>query len=220
MTAHLQNSIYVGNFSVLFQTYGSFMNEIGKKLLLMTFLIRRSTYNNSLNCVTVLNSHRVILMEQLIPFIEWRGFALEFRLLISFFIGAYFTERGLYFDFDVWTSKEGDIFKEKKISKLHTYYDSKYFVNILMLIDWGFQLWYIFKHRQKEEKSLHHACFTKFYFAAQCDTVIRDSVVIFSCWIWEMKLGTILCYIVIATVLFLLLGFISLVFFPIFSSSW
>ena len=45
------------------------MNEIGKKLLLMTFLIRRSTYNNSLNCVTVLNSHRVILMEQLIPFI-------------------------------------------------------------------------------------------------------------------------------------------------------
>ena len=168
MTAHLQNSIYVRNFSVLFQTYGSFMNEIGKKLLLMTFLIRRSTYNNSLNCVTVLNSHRVILMEQLIPFIEWRGFALEFRLLISFFIGAYFTERGLYFDFDVWTSKEGDIFKEKKISKLHTYYDSKYFVNILMLIDWGFQLWYIFKHLQKEEKSLHHACFTKFYFAAQC----------------------------------------------------
>ena len=77
------------------------MNEIGKKLLLMTFLIRRSTYNNSLNCVTVLNSHRVILMEQLIPFIAWRGFALEFRLLISFFIGAYFTERGLYFDFDV-----------------------------------------------------------------------------------------------------------------------
>ena len=155
----------------------------------MTFLIRRSTYNNSLNCITVLNSHRVILMEQLIPFIEWWGFALEFRLLISFFKGAYFTERGLYFDFDVWTSKEGDIFKEKKISRLHTYYDSKYFVNILILIDWGFQLWYIFKHLQKEEKSLHHACFTKFYFAAQCDTIIRDSVVIFSCWIWEMKLG-------------------------------
>ena len=58
-----------------------------------------------------------------------------------------------------------------------------------MLIDWGFQLWYIFKHLQKEEKSLHHACFTKFYFAPQCDTVIRDSVVIFSCWIWEIKLG-------------------------------
>ena len=179
MTAHLQNSIYVRNFSVLFQTYGSFMNEIGKKLLLMTFLIRRSTYNNSLNCVTVLNSHRVILMEQLIPFIAWRGFALEFRLLISFFIGAYFTERGLYFDFDVWTSKEGDIFKEKKISKLHTYYDSKYFVNILMLIDWGFQLWY--------KKNL---CIMP---VSQSSTlllsVIPDSVVIFSCWIWEMKLG-------------------------------
>ena len=153
MTAHLHNSIYVRNFSVLFQTYGSFMNEIGKKLLLMTFLIRRSTYNNSLNCVTVLNSHRVILMEQLIPFIEWRGFALEFRLLISFFIGAYFTERGLYFDFDVWKSKEGDIFKEKKISKLHTYYDSKYFVNILMLIVEGFSCG-IFSNIFKKKKNL------------------------------------------------------------------
>ena len=196
------------------------MNEIGKKLLLMTFLIRRSTYNNSLNCVTVLNSHRVILMEQLIPFIAWRGFALEFRLLISFFYRSLFHWKRTLPWFWCLNEQRRRHLQRKKISRLHTYYDSKYFVNILMLIDWGFQLWYIFKHLQKEEKSLHHACFTKFYFAAQCDTVIRDSVVIFSCWIWEMKLGTILCYIVIATVLFLLLGFISLVFFPIFSSSW
>ena len=144
------------------------MNEIGKKLLLMTFLIRRSTYNNSLNCVTVLNSHRVILMEQLIPFIAWRGFALEFRLLISFFYRSLFHWKRTLPWFWCLNEQRRRHLQRKKISRLHTYYDSKYFVNILMLIDWGFQLWYIFKHLQKEEKSLHHACSTKFYFAAQC----------------------------------------------------
>ena len=49
------------------------------------FLIIRSTYNNSLNFITVLYSQRVIVMEKLIPFKEWGGFALKFGLLISFF---------------------------------------------------------------------------------------------------------------------------------------
>ena len=45
-------------------------DEIDKKLFLMTFSIRRSTYNNSINCITVLYSQRVTVMEQLIPFKE------------------------------------------------------------------------------------------------------------------------------------------------------
>ena len=50
-------------------------------------------------------------MEQLIPFKEWGGFALKFGLLISFFIGAYFTELRFYSDFDVWKSKGGDMYR-------------------------------------------------------------------------------------------------------------
>ena len=62
----------------------SLMNEIEKNIFLVTSLITESTYINSLNCITFLDSHRVIVMEQLIPFKEWRGFALEFGFLISF----------------------------------------------------------------------------------------------------------------------------------------
>ena len=39
-------------------------------------------------------------------------------------------------------SKGGDISKEKK-NRLHTYYDSKYLVNIVMLIDYELHLWYV-----------------------------------------------------------------------------
>ena len=58
--------------------------KLKKNIFLVTFLITESTYINSLNCITFLDSHRVIVMEQLIPFKEWRGFALEFGFLISF----------------------------------------------------------------------------------------------------------------------------------------
>ena len=97
----------------------------------MTFLIRRSTCNNSINFITVLYSQRVIVMEQLIPFKEWGGFALKFGSLISFFIGAYFTELRFYSDFDIWASKGRDV---QINSRLHTYYDyDVVFLNIFWL---------------------------------------------------------------------------------------
>ena len=83
----------------------------------MAFLIRRSTCNNSINFITVLYSQRVIAMEQLIPFKEWGGFALKFGSLISFFIGAYFTELRFYSDFDIWASKGRDVQIKKNLKK-------------------------------------------------------------------------------------------------------
>ena len=49
-------------------------------------------------------------------FKEWGGFALKFGSLISFFIGAYFTELRFYSDFDIWASKGRDV-QIKKILK-------------------------------------------------------------------------------------------------------
>ena len=56
----------------------------------MTFLIRRSTYNNSINCITVLYNQRLIVMEQLIPFKKWGGFVLKFWLANQFFYRSLF----------------------------------------------------------------------------------------------------------------------------------
>ena len=117
--------------------------KLKKNIFLVTFLITESTYKKTLNCITFWDSHRVIVMEQLIPFKEWRGFALEFGFLISFCYRSVFHWTRILLWLWCLNEQRRRHLQRKKKSRLHTYYDSKYLVNIVMLIDYELHLWYV-----------------------------------------------------------------------------